>query len=383
MVEKNSESGRKQPLLYLPVGRLSLDPQNPRLPEEAQGEKEPTLLDVLYREFDLDELAFSLAQNGYFDEEPLVAIPNELPKHLRKTPKVQETSEYKDFIRNDDTTFTVVEGNRRLASMMILLSAKRREELGARHWPKLLAAEAADFKAVPTIIYPLRSEVIPYLGIRHIVGIKKWDAYAKARYIATTTESGTKLDDIQDQMGDRQNSARKHYLCYRLAQQAKEEFEFDLEPVKNNFSYLMLSIGQGAIKRFLGIPAKLNDVSFDAPVTPKRLDNLKNLMSWLYGEGKKTAPVVKESRDITNLLAHVLESEDALRELERTRDLHKAYELSDGEEAMLMRSLGSANRKLELALGVAHRHRTPDVISEVKLCSGTADRLLETVNAKN
>ena len=382
MAELNPGLGRKQPLIYLPVERLHLDPKNPRLPEEVQGEKEPVLLETLYREFDLDELSHSLAQNGYFDEEPLVAIPDDLPKDLRKNPKAQEQDEYKEFIKDPNTTFTVVEGNRRLASMKVLLSSKLRDEFGARHWPKVSPQVLADFKSIPTIIYPVRSEVVAYLGVRHIVGIKKWDAYAKARYIATTAEAGTEIDEIQEQMGDRQNSARKHLLCYKMAAQAKSEFDFDLNPVKNNFSYLMLSIGQGGIKRYLGLPSKLNEVDFDAPVEPKNLENLKNIMSWLFGEGKATPPVVKESRDITSYLSHVVESRDALKELARTRDLHKAYELSDGEESMLMRSLGSANKKLEMALGVAHRHKTRDVIAEVELCSETVSRLLETVTAK-
>jgi hypothetical protein len=45
--------------------------------------------------------------------------------------------------------------------------------------------------------------------------------------------------------------------------------------------------------------------------------------------------------------------------------------------------LSAANGKLEKALGVAHRHKTTEVICEVKRCHGTADQLLKTVSMAN
>ncbi|HKZ39324.1 MAG TPA: hypothetical protein VJ044_00090, partial [Candidatus Hodarchaeales archaeon] len=65
--------------------------------EEVQGKKEPEVLEALYSSFDLDELAVSMAQNGYFDEEPHVVVGQS---------KKEGTKE-----------FTVVEGNRRVATI--------------------------------------------------------------------------------------------------------------------------------------------------------------------------------------------------------------------------------------------------------------------------
>jgi hypothetical protein len=48
--------GRKRPQLNIPIRRLHLDNENPRLPEEVQGKGEPELLNVLYKVFNLDEL---------------------------------------------------------------------------------------------------------------------------------------------------------------------------------------------------------------------------------------------------------------------------------------------------------------------------------------
>ena len=76
MAKKASGLGRKRPQLNVNADNLHLDPLNPRLPEDIQGKSEEDINYALYRFFDVDELAYSMAENGYFDEEPLVAIPN-------------------------------------------------------------------------------------------------------------------------------------------------------------------------------------------------------------------------------------------------------------------------------------------------------------------
>jgi hypothetical protein len=68
------------------------------LPEEAQGKKEAELLSRLHKEFFLDELADPVAQNGSFDEEPLVAIPQNLPANLESCSLDDES--FNNFIQS-------------------------------------------------------------------------------------------------------------------------------------------------------------------------------------------------------------------------------------------------------------------------------------------
>src|SRR5689334_14894941 len=75
---------------------LSLDPLNPRLPDGMERASQPELLAVLAEDYHLQDLGRSLADNGYFAEEPLVVVPS----------------------KRD--TWTVVEGNRRLAALKLL-----------------------------------------------------------------------------------------------------------------------------------------------------------------------------------------------------------------------------------------------------------------------
>jgi len=322
-----------------------------------------------------------MARNGYFDEEPLVAIPQKLPTRLKES--APNSREFSEFISRKSTHFTVVEGNRRLATAQLLLDTGLRAELRIRHWPIVSEQVADDLKVLPVIVYRTRDEVIPYLGVRHIVGIQKWDSYAKARYIARMVEDGLSVDEVSARIaGDKQGAATKSYLCYRLLEQADNEFDLDLGKAKADFSLLLLATGQGSIKRFLGLPKKTLDTNFEEPVPLQNLSNLKNLISWMFGDGKYKR-VIEESRDITDCLTHVVSSQEALAYLETTRDLSGAYDRTDGEEKMLLKYLAIANSKLEAALGIGHLHRTFEVISQVQRCEQTIKSLLKTLREEN
>ncbi|MBT9136196.1 MAG: hypothetical protein DDT34_01269 [Firmicutes bacterium] len=371
--------GRKRPQVNKPVSLLHLDSQNPRLPEEAQGKSEEELLNVLYKEFYLDELADSMAENGYFDAEPLVAVPHKLPSELEDIDP--NSKEFQDFINRNSTELIVVEGNRRLATARLLLDLELREKLRIKHWPSLSEQVADDLRILPVIVYLRRSEVTPYLGVRHIMGIQKWDSYAKARYIVQLTESGLSIKQVQEQIGDKQRgSTTQSYVAYKLLEQVENEFDFDTRRAKRDFSLLLLAIGQGNIKRFLGLPRRLAEVNPDEPVATENLDDLRVLVTWIFGDGKKER-VITDSRLITNRLSHIVNSAEAVSYLERTGDLEGAYERTDGEEKMLLKYLSTANLKLEGALGVAHRHKTPEVISEAEKCEQTIKALLKIVRS--
>lgn len=369
-------AGRKRPQLNVSVEQLHLDNKNPRLPEEAQGKKEPAVLSVLYEKFYLDELADSMAKNGYFDEEPVVAIPQKLPSDLKNADP--NSAKFRAFIEKKSTQFTVVEGNRRLATIKILLTPDFRTKLNIRSWPHISKTIADDLSIIPAIIYRKRSEVIPYLGVRHIIGIQKWDSYAKARYIVSLVELGRSIKSVEEQIGDKQGSVTRNYVSYKLLGQAKDEFDIDVKKAREDFSLLLLAIGQGNIKRFLGLPKKLSETNTNEPVQSDKLENLKDLISWIFGDGENF-PVIKESRDITNILSAVVGSPEAVAYLRTTRDLNGAYDRTDGEEKMVLKYLRTANTKLEVALGIAHRHKTFEVISQVEKCEQTVEALLKTL----
>lgn len=91
----------------LDVELLDLDPQNPRLPEEVQGSSQPVILTYLYENDVLEELMDSFVSNSYFPVEPILVLPGE-----------------------EGGRRLVVEGNRRLAALMILLQLPPATDVG-------------------------------------------------------------------------------------------------------------------------------------------------------------------------------------------------------------------------------------------------------------
>jgi hypothetical protein len=93
--------GRKRPLLNINFENLLLYPYNPRLPQEVQGKTQKEIIYALYKFFDTEELAYSMAENGYFDEEPLVAVPENLPSEFENLSyeELKNNKSYNDFIK--------------------------------------------------------------------------------------------------------------------------------------------------------------------------------------------------------------------------------------------------------------------------------------------
>ncbi|PAC27001.1 hypothetical protein [Flectobacillus sp. BAB-3569] len=385
MKQSISGGGRKRPQLNIPYENLHLDPLNPRLPEENQGKDEVSICSALYKYFDIEELAFSMKENGYFDEEPLVAVPQELPIYFSgiEGDDLVKNEKYLQYINDKKTQFVVLEGNRRLTTIKLLLSDSLRNQLKIRTFPEISDEVKNDLSVLPVIIYPSRKEVLPYLGVRHITGIKKWEPYAKARYVAKMVDEGVSIEEIQQQVGDRSNSARKIYLCYQLIELARHEFDLNTEKAENFFSYLLLASGQGSIKDYLGLERRIQDINLENPVPKNKLQNLRNIFSWLFGEEKAILPVIKESRDITDKLAPVLRNQDATNILISTRDLKDAYEISDGAETLVIQNLIKANTLLRKSLGHISSSDSDRIKEELENLSNTISNIHKLLTPKS
>lgn len=378
-------TGRKRPLLNISFQNLLLDPENPRLPQDVQGKSQDVIIHALYKFFDTEELAYSMTENGYFDEEPLVAVPENLPDEFLGLAyeELKDNPKYNKFINSPETKFIVLEGNRRLSTIKLLLDDKLKNDLKIKTYPSPEEKILEDLKIIPVIIYPERKQVLPYLGVRHISGIKKWEPYAKARYIANMVKAGNTIDEIQKQVGDRTNSARKIYLSYQLIETVKDEFDIDTSKAESLFSYLLLAIGQGGVKEFIGIDKKLQNVDLENPVPIEKFGNLKDLFSWLFGEiENEKLPVIHESRDITSKLSPVLRKDHAVQILRETRNLDDAYEMSDGEDELLKKNLSKANRLLAMSLGLFNESNKEFVLDDIKKIKDILDKILLINNIK-
>lgn len=356
--------GRKRPLCDVRVSRLHLDPENPRLSDIAHDTAEIDIIRLMYQSFDLETLARSIAENGYFDEEPLVAIPSVLPQQFssRNYEELKNNQEYLEFVNDEATELTVVEGNRRLACVKSLLSDSIRRNAGITLFPLIDEDVRRDIEVLPVIVYPSRQEVLPYLGVRHIAGVKKWEPFAKARYIAYMRDQGTTLDQIQKIVADSTNSIYRYFVAYKIVQLIEEHFDIDTSNAKQEFSYLLLALGQGSIKQYIGLPSSLKQVDLESPISNERLPHLRHLFSWLYGEGKGVRSVLNESRDITQQLAKVVSHPVAVQNLIETRDLAGSFQRAYDEQEQALTILRRIERDLEKALPIVNLAKDEDSI---------------------
>src|SRR5580658_9105945 len=116
----------------IPVGNLLFDFDNPRLTMGKEPNSEPEMVQVLWDDMAVDEIVDSISANGFFREEPIIVIP--------KDPK--KTDPQKD-------KFTVVEGNRRLAAVRLLIDEKLRKSVGAKGIPAPDQKLRRDLERIP------------------------------------------------------------------------------------------------------------------------------------------------------------------------------------------------------------------------------------------
>ena len=83
MKKEFAGKGGRKPQLDIPIELIDLDPLNPRIVSYTNGNKELSQIDltsILYEYFDTQTVAMSLVANGYFEEEPIIVVPNSLPE---------------------------------------------------------------------------------------------------------------------------------------------------------------------------------------------------------------------------------------------------------------------------------------------------------------
>jgi len=370
MPKQIKRRGHKKPQIDISLENLDLDNKNPRLAEEHKGGTQLDILNVLYDEFDLEEIAYSMAENGYFDEEPIVVIPKKLPQAFKwsdDTNKMQEDLD--NLIKQDkNMRFIVIEGNRRIATAKLLTDKALRDKIKIKRddfpTPKKTAAE--DLMVIPAIFYRFREGISPYLGVRHITGVLRWEAYAKAKYIAARIEEKRRkgknieesIGEVQRKVGDRTDVIKRQYMFYKVFEQARDDIDFNTDAIVDRFSLITVALNSPSIRKFIGVPS-YKEAKFNKPLVPNnKLRNFETLLTWIFGKGKGTPPILTDSRKITSHLAPILADKDATEFLLKYgNNIVEAYERSGGEKEFVKKKFRTAQRAIENALQYAYKYK--------------------------
>lgn len=320
---------------WIPVEQLRFDTQNPRLAELgiADGLSESEVLKILWQQLAADEIVMSIvAAGGFFEHEPLFA---------------QSTR-----TRN---SYTVIEGNRRLAAVRLLREPELRQRIGAHHeafdevTPQLLSR----LERLPVIV-TTREDIWQYIGFKHVNGPRPWGAKSKAEYIARIHEGmQVPLETIAKLIGDRHATVKRLYRGLAVLRQAEQEAVYnsgDCWSTRFPFSHLYTGLDYSGFQGFVGIK---EETSYRPnPVPRRRLPNLGELCVWLFGS--KTAdrrPLIRSQNPDLKMLDAALETQAGVDALRAHLPLETARDASLGDERLFRDALSRAKNALQEAYG--------------------------------
>lgn len=348
------------------VSSLHLDPENPRLPESVRRAKEPAILEYMVGDEALTELAESFADNGFFKHEPLLVVPRD----------------------GRDGSFNVVEGNRRLATLLVLLGrpVAKGQTLGV----ELTPARREQLSSVPCRVLESREEVEPYVGYRHIGGMKKWPAEAKARYVVDQIEKLVKKKDPEPfktlgrRVGSNARPMRHSFVAMSLLRYARDEGGFDLQALldERRFGVWLRAYDSPLIRQYIGYelseggePTAFADVreALGRVKVKKLIEVLKDFVP-----NGDSPPVMDDSRDMS-VYAAVLTSDRAREVMRKRKNLDDA-KLLVTDESLAIKIDRLARNAENLALDVLNTKPDEDLKEAIDRLSQAAKALRNAAN---
>lgn len=163
----------------LAVANLHLDARNPRLGRGATSWSPNQIAQYLFDHDKAMVVAESIARNGYFPNEPLLAV-------------------------KEDKRWVVIEGNRRLAALKALREPGMLEGKAATQAERLARRidDPSSVKQAPVTIAPSRRAADRIVVGRHIgTPVLAWRGENRASFILEKVDEGYTNDDLRDQLG--------------------------------------------------------------------------------------------------------------------------------------------------------------------------------------
>ena len=309
------------------VSELAFDVRNPRLPEFdlTDAPSDEDIVRLLWETMDVRELVMSIAASGFFLHEPLI-------------------------VAQEDGKNVVIEGNRRLAAVKLLLYPDLAEEVGAAV-PALAEERKEALRKLP-IVRETREGAWRYLGFKHVNGPAKWGSYAKSKYIAEIHKNyDVSLEEISKQIGDTHKTVRRLYRGLMVIEQAERLDLFNREDRWRrhfSFSHMYTGIDYPGIGGFIGLRSTI-DESFE-PVPPDKTEELRELCLWMYGSKREEkTPLVERQNPDLRYLESVVSNKEAVAALRAGETLYTAYEISRPSPGVFEESLAASRRNLEKA----------------------------------
>jgi hypothetical protein len=326
-------------LQQIALERLRPDWENPRFPpgSAARFSSDLDVYVFLDSEFDAFAIADSIAEHGFFESEPLIAIPG------------------------SGADYIVVEGNRRLAALRALADPAIRKKMADPRWRNL--PKEVDLPAeLPVLVAESRDAVAPILGYRHITGIAPWSPYQQARFVSSLIDNdGMDADRVAELVGRSVSEVRAFYRNYSIVEQGQDVFKIrDVDRLVSEFGVWTRTMTSAGAREYIRAPAPRDVVEGEYPLPDGAKPQLENLVQWVFGAPRtakqrrdgtqsRAGRAIKDSRQITRL-GKALQHPKGMQALEAGGNLEDAERAMLDNRAQFGTALSDALQALETAL---------------------------------
>jgi len=309
--------------------KLLFDSTNPRLfgTPAYESTDQDLLLKTMWS-FGVVEIVESISITGYQSVEPLF---------------VEEQK---------NGSYVVIEGNRRLTALQLLLDPKRATKLGIMGIPPIKDKLRDTCVLVPVAIGK-REDVWTFIATKHLNGPRTWDSLAKAGYVKYVHETLKKpLKQIATSIGDRNGTIIRMYESLKILEQAETWKVYNRDDHNHKsgefpFSHLYTLIGYESTRKYLGLG---EDMSEKNVVETEKKKKLGELLVWVFGSEKQSkAPLIKSQNPDLRYLAQALENTTGVKALQSGYAPSIAAEMAEGDDAIVLRYLRSARDELQNA----------------------------------
>jgi hypothetical protein len=359
-------------LAELELRMLRPDWKNPRFPPSAVDDFHDDLDVYAYLDerFDAASVAESIARHGFFQSEPLIAIP----------------------LQNDE--YVVLEGNRRLTALKALALPAVRDRMTDPRWNGLsveAGREISDSILIPVLVATTRESVAPILGYRHVTGITPWDPYQQARYVSSLIDdpgSTVSAADVAHLIGRDVSEVKSFYRNYSIVEQAREMFEIpDVDRIVDEFGVWTRAMTSTGIRDYIAAPSPRDVEEGNYPLPEGSREPLEKTITWLFGvprtdedkvQGKQSSAgrVITDSRQLTRL-GRVLANSDGRAALENESNLAEAERAALNQSARFLEAATGARS----SLGIAKKNATRELVEEHQFLLTEIATTLEKIRA--
>lgn len=332
-----------EPTANCPTSLLNFDYDNPRLTtgDELSARDEKGIICALRDIAALDELIQSICTNEYLNLEPLIVLGEE------------------------SGPFTVLEGNRRLAAIKLIKDRNLARECKVSLPDNIRQEVIESIQRISVWRVEGRSNAQAFIGFKHINGPHRWDAYAKARFVADWYKKdkgkGLTIESIARQLGDDNDTIRAYVGAVLVLEQAENERLFDIKDRFNRgrfaFSHFYTALGRKEYQEFLGLSKGWNQSPNEQPIDQDKIPHLKEVLSYLYGSKQDNLPPkIKSQNPDLKFVGEVLAHPIALEKLRGGSELNVAYNEVREPGSVFSEALVQVSLKIDAAINLLAKY---------------------------